>query len=101
MDDLMRKALRLGLGMVVVTQKKVENIVREFVEKGDLGKEEGEKIVREFMQQGEESEKQLEKKLEEMLEQIMTKLNLPTREEIDKLETRVRKLEKGSPGKKG
>lgn len=101
MDDMVRKAFRLGLGMIVVTQKKVESMVNEFVEKGDIGKEEGEKFVKEFLEKGEESEKQLEAKLEKMLNQIVVKLNMPTRQEFKKLESKVSRLEKElSAGKK-
>ena len=43
MQDLLKKAFSLGIGVLLVSKDKIEGIVNELVKRGELGQEEGKK----------------------------------------------------------
>lgn len=96
MQDIIKKALSLGLGTLLVSKDKIEDIVNELVKDGDLGQEEGKKLVNELVDKGEESLNELEGKIEKIVRGVMEKLNLPSRKELDELKSEIEQLKEKS-----
>ncbi len=92
MQDILKKALSLGLGALLVSKDKIEDVVNELVKKGELGQEEGKNLVNELIEKGEESVNEVEVKIEKIVKGIMEKLNLPTRKELDELKSEIEQL---------
>ena len=64
MIELIKKAVLTGIGVASLTKEKMEEISKEFVEKGKLSEEEGEKLVADMLKRAEDSRKSLEKQTE-------------------------------------
>ncbi len=92
MQDLLRKALSLGFGVLLVSKDKIEDVVNELVKKGELGQEEGKNLVNELIEKGEASMSEMEVKIEKIVKGVMEKLNLPTRKELDELKSEIEQL---------
>ena len=92
MQDLLKKALSLGFGALLVSKDKIEDVVNELVKKGELGQEEGKNLVNELIEKGEASVNEVEVKIEKIVKGIMEKLNLPTRKELDELKSEIEQL---------
>ncbi len=92
MQDILKKALSLGLGALLVSKDKIEDVVNELVKKGELGQEEGKNLVNELIEKGEASVNEVEVKIEKIVKGIMEKLNLPTRKELDELKSEIEQL---------
>jgi len=99
--DTVRKALLAGLGV----QEKVKEFVDDLIKKGELSEAQGATLLKEWMGKAEESSKSFNKTIGELITKTLERMNMPTRDEIDKLSrklqtlsARVRKLEGGSVG---
>ncbi len=92
MQDLLKKAFSLGLGALMVSKDKIEEVVNELVKKGELGQEEGKNLVNELIEKGEASMHEVEDKIEKIVKSVMEKLNLPTRKELDELKSEIEQL---------
>ncbi len=92
MQDLLKKALSLGLGALLVSKDKIEDVVNELVKKGELGQEEGKNLVNELVEKGEASMNELEVKIEKIVKNVTEKLNLPTRKELNEIKSEIEQL---------
>jgi len=102
MLELLRKAALAGLGVVTLKEEKVKEIVNDLIEQGELSKEEGSEFVKELRERLEKNKADLEKRLSEILKRTLDKMNLPTKEELNRLEeaqrdllARLERLERG------
>lgn len=96
MFEPLRKALLAGVG----AQEKVMELMEELVKKGELSESQGAKLVKEWSAQAEKSSSELNKTLSDVVTKAMQKMNLPKKDDIDKLSEavltlseKVRKLE--------
>ncbi|MDR4497765.1 MAG: phasin family protein [Candidatus Scalindua sp.] len=92
MQDLIKKALSLGLGAMLVSKDKVEEVVNELVKRGELGQEEGKTLVSELVKKGEASVNEVEGIIEKIVKSVMEKLSLPTRKELNELKSEIEEL---------
>ena len=92
MQDLFKKALSLGLGAMLVSKDKVEEVVNELVKRGELGREEGKTLVSELIKKGEAGVNEVEGIIEKIVKGVMEKLNLPTRKELNELKSEIEEL---------
>ena len=101
--DVIKRAMLAGLG----AQEKAKEFVDELVKAGELSKSDGASLVKEWVSKAEESRKDLDVKVKDAMAAAMEKLNIPTRDDIEKMEkklqnisARLTKLE-GGDGKGG
>lgn len=90
MDETIRKAVNLGLGALVMTREKMETLVDELVEKGEVGRDEGKELLNKLMEKGDKTRREIEKTVQDFIEE----LNLPSRDEFNELKAEVEKLKK-------
>ncbi|RLJ05400.1 MAG: polyhydroxyalkanoate synthesis regulator [Candidatus Aenigmatarchaeota archaeon] len=94
MKDFLKKAVNLGLGGLLVTKEKVEAIVSELVKEGEVRQEEAKKLVEELLKKGDEGKKEIGGQIEKLVRNIVAKLDLPSRKELNELKLEVEKLRK-------
>ncbi|MEJ2682818.1 MAG: phasin family protein [Candidatus Sulfobium sp.] len=94
--DVVRNALLAGFGV----QEKVREFVDDLVKKGELSESQGAKLVREWSEKFEKNTEDLSKSLNDMVAKTLEKMNLSTKddmqklnEKIDALSSRVSKME--------
>ena len=93
MFDLIKKTMLTGVGLAAMTRDKVEELARELIEKGEMTEKEGKDLVDEFMKKSEQAKKDLETKVEGIVEKVLGKMNLATKEDIRRLEEKIRHIE--------
>lgn len=86
--DALRKALLAGFGV----QEKVKELIDELVEKGEVSKSEGAKLVRDWSEKAEKSTSELNKTLSELINKTMERMNLPSKDDLDRLDKKVHSL---------
>jgi polyhydroxyalkanoate synthesis regulator phasin len=94
MFDLIKKTMLAGIGVAAITKDKVEQLAKEYIEKGQMTEKEGKEFVDEFMKKALHEKKDMETKLEESIQKVLKKMNVATRADIAKLEKRIKTLEK-------
>ncbi len=86
--DAVRKALLAGFGV----QEKVKEFIDELVKKGELSESQGAKVVKEWTEKAGKSSEQLSKSLSELVSKTLEKMNLPSKDDIEKLNKKIQSL---------
>lgn len=93
MDNLIKKVLYTGVGIVAATTERLQNSIDELVEKGKISEEEGKKVVDDVVKNAETQRPQLEGRFKRMVDAAFDKMNLPQGDAFSKLEKRIKSLE--------
>lgn len=100
MFEIIRRALMAGLGM----QAKAKEFIDELVKQGELSETQGARLIREWSDKADKTGKDLSKSIVDLVEKLLEKMNIPTRDEVEKLQrkvqslsARVKKLEEAMP----
>lgn len=88
MFDIVRNAVLAGFGV----QEKVKEFIDELVKKGELNESQGAKLVKEWAETADKTGEQLTKSLSEAVTKAMEKMNLPTKDDIEKLNKEIQSL---------
>jgi polyhydroxyalkanoate synthesis regulator phasin len=86
--ETVRNALLAGLGM----QQKVKEFIDDLVKKGELSESQGAKLVKEWSDKAEKGTDQFTKNFSEILTKTLNKMNLPTKDDIEKLNKKIQNL---------
>lgn len=93
MNDLIKKALSLGVGITVVSKERIEKYVDDLVKRGEVGQSESKELVAKLVQRGEEEQAELKRFVREQLQQVLKELHLATSDDVARLEARIAALE--------
>jgi polyhydroxyalkanoate synthesis regulator phasin len=94
MSDMFRKMGLFGIGVISLTQEKVEEFSQEMIKKGELSREEGKKFVQELISEREKQIQELEDKINERVTETFEKSGVVMKSDITALEKKIEKLEK-------
>lgn len=98
MESIFRRLLNAGIGVASKTTKFAEGFINDLVEKGKLSEDEGRKFMEDFEREGEEQRRIFEKEMNAYIEKAMQKMDIPSREDFQRLEERISILERSQPG---
>lgn len=94
MEDLIKKVLYTGVGLIATGTEKVQQSVNDLVDNDKISESEGKKIVDGFVKSTESKKTELEDRLKEMVEGVLNRLDLVRKSDLDDLKAKVAKLEK-------
>ncbi len=86
--DVMKSALMAGFGV----QEKVREFIDELVKKGELSESQGAKLVKEWSEKVDKSSSEWNKSISDIMSKTLEKMNIPTREDIEKLNKKLNNL---------
>jgi polyhydroxyalkanoate synthesis regulator phasin len=86
--NLIRNAMLAGFGMQEMVKKFLDNLVK----KGELSESQGAKLLKEWAEEAGKTSGQLSKNISEIITKTLKKMNLPTRDDIEKLNKEIRLL---------
>jgi polyhydroxyalkanoate synthesis regulator phasin len=90
MEITLKKLLLAGIGSVALTYEKAEDIINELVKKGEIAVKDGKEL-------SEELKRKIQNKSEDAgghLKDVLSGMNLATKEDIEELKKRIEELEK-------
>jgi len=99
MFDALRKAVLFGAGLAVMTTEKMKDFAEELVKRGEMSEKEAREALKEWMEKSKQARKDMEEKTEAMVNKVMSRMNFPTRAELDELKERLAKLEQAKKAK--
>ncbi len=94
MSNLIRKGMLMGFGILSLTREKAEEWIDELVRRGEISEKEGREAVDEFVEKSKEMRQDLSSRVESAVEEAVKKMNLATRDDLDKLKKKITALEK-------
>lgn len=86
--EIIKKAMLAGLG----AQEKAKEFVDELVKAGELSKSDASSLVKEWVSKAEDSRKEFDHKIKDAMAASLEKLNIPTRDDIEKMEKKLQNI---------
>jgi polyhydroxyalkanoate synthesis regulator phasin len=93
MEDILKKLIYQGLGVLSVTRDRAEKLIADLVEKGKMTEEEGRKFYEELASEGKKTADDLGHGVKDFIREQIEKSGIPSREEFEALTLRVAELE--------
>jgi polyhydroxyalkanoate synthesis regulator phasin len=91
---MVRKVLLAGMGAVALTQEEVEKIIHKLVERGELAEQDGKRVMREVMERRKKEAKKAEGEMDKRIEELLGRMSVPTKADIDSLSAKITELSK-------
>jgi polyhydroxyalkanoate synthesis regulator phasin len=92
MFETLDKMMLAGLGAISMTRERAEKIFDEYVSRGKLEKESRTGFVKEIMDAVDRNRQELEKLIDKQVRETVEHLNMPTQDDIQRLEQKIDKL---------
>ena len=86
MLDIIKKSIELGVGAFHVTTEKVEKLIDELIEMGEIPLEEKSKAVKEIMMKVRKQEKQIYTKVRDEVKNAFQEIGVATKEDMKELD---------------
>lgn len=93
MEDLFKKFLYTGVGLVSSTVEKIQSSVDKLVDEDKLSQDEGKKIVDDLVKNTETKREEFEGKLKNIVEEVMGRLNIGSQSQIKDIQDRLAAIE--------
>ncbi|UZR92830.1 phasin family protein [Chondrinema litorale] len=93
MEELLKKFLYAGVGIVALTAEKLQKVVDELVKEEKLSIEEGKKIVDDFMKNTEGKKDEFETQLKKVTEKTVKSFRFASKDDVETLKAKVEMLE--------
>ncbi len=93
LENLFKKAVYTGIGLLSVTKDKLEKTVEDLVNDDKLSASEGERIMKDFFKKTEEKKDEMEDGLKKSVDKVVKKFNFAKTTEIEELKNRIEALE--------
>jgi polyhydroxyalkanoate synthesis regulator phasin len=94
MLEEIRKGLLSGLGGVLLTKEKIEEISRKMVDEAKMSKEDARKLREDLLTTGERQWAQIQESISEAFRRGVKSLDIGSKSEVERLRERVDNLEK-------
>ena len=94
----LRRVLLAGVGAMALAQEEVEDFVNKLIERGEIAEKDGRKLVNDIMERrkskSQESTQRLEEEVERRMENLLNRMNVPSKSDIEKLNAKITELSK-------
>ncbi len=92
--ESLRRVLLASIGMVALTAEEISELVNKLVERGEIAEQEGKKLVSEIKEKRKKTTDQAEDVASTRMREMMDKMDIPTKSDIDALSTKIAALSK-------
>lgn len=93
MEDFLKKIISTGLGAAILAKNKAQELIDDLVNKGKMTEEEGNKFLNDLKEETDKSKSDFENELRVMMRKILDRMNIASRQDIERLEKRIKILE--------
>jgi|PlaIllAssembly_1097288.scaffolds.fasta_scaffold2035367_1 polyhydroxyalkanoate synthesis regulator phasin len=91
--DLIERTFLVGVGAAAFTKDRIQELVEEFVRRGELSGDEGREMVDRLVMRSREEARSAARRADSSLQGALRDFGVATRREVEDLELRVRQLE--------
>ncbi|MCK4503742.1 MAG: phasin family protein [Desulfuromonadales bacterium] len=94
MIEIVEKTLLTGIGAMALTQKKAEELVDDLKKRMNLSEDEGKNLLDKLRNTATENQKKLAELAQDEVKKACDRVGIVTTEEFEKLQAKVKQLEK-------
>jgi poly(hydroxyalkanoate) granule-associated protein len=95
-----RKILMASIGAVSLAQEEIETFINQLVERGEVAERDGRRWLSDVMERRKNQVKEVESDLEARIEDVLSRLNVPTKADIEALGSKIMSLTRKVDGLK-
>jgi polyhydroxyalkanoate synthesis regulator phasin len=99
MKELLHKAWLFSVGVFDFTKDKVEGLVQEMIQRGEITQQEGPEAVKQLLAKAQDAQQAMVEKVKEFTKNAIDEINVAKASELAALEARVAALEKALKGR--
>jgi poly(hydroxyalkanoate) granule-associated protein len=92
--EALHKVLLASIGAVVLAQEEIEDFVNKLVERGEIAEKDGRKVMVDVMDRRKKDAQKAEDQMTKRVEDVLGRMNVPTKTDIDALGEKVAALSK-------
>ncbi|MCD6595139.1 hypothetical protein J7L68_05620 [bacterium] len=96
MFDTIKKGLYLGFGAIAITKEKAEQLVDEFIKKGEAAVEEKPELVKKILEHAEDQERKITDLVDSAVRKAVDKAKVATKDDIAQLKEQISALKEKS-----
>jgi poly(hydroxyalkanoate) granule-associated protein len=89
-----RKVLLASIGAVALAQEEIEEFVNKLIDRGEIAERDGRKLMDELMEKRRKKTREAEEQLDERVEDLLDRMNVPTKADIEALSAKIAILTK-------
>jgi poly(hydroxyalkanoate) granule-associated protein len=89
-----RKLMLASIGAVALAQDELENLVQRLVDRGQIAEQDSKHLVREIMDRRRRETERAEEQVEKRVEELLQRMSVPTKSDIDALSAKIEALSK-------
>ncbi len=94
MAEMMRKVMLATIGAAVIAQEEIEALINRLVERGEIAEKDGKKLMHEMMDKRKNKTMKVEDEINKNISDVLERMNIPTRTDIDALSQKINGLSK-------
>jgi polyhydroxyalkanoate synthesis regulator phasin len=91
--DLIERTFLIGVGAAAFTKDRIQELVEEFVRRGELSSDEGREMVEKLVARSREEARSTMRRYDSPLQGALRDFGVTTRRDFEELEMRVRQVE--------
>jgi polyhydroxyalkanoate synthesis regulator phasin len=92
--NLVHQVLLAAIGAVALSQEELEKFVAKLVERGEIAEKDGKKMVRDLASKRRTQAVKVEEQLDKRIEDVLARMNVPSKADIDSLGGKIAALTK-------
>jgi poly(hydroxyalkanoate) granule-associated protein len=92
--EVARKVMLAGIGAVALAQDEIEDFVNKLIDRGQIAEKDGRKLIQDAMERRKKTTKAAEETLDKHVEELLARMNVPTKADLDALSTKITALTK-------
>lgn len=89
-----RRVLMASIGAVALTQDEMEKFVGRLVDRGEIAEKDGRKLVQDLVDRRRSQTVKVEEQMDRRIGDILARMNVPTKADIESLEAKLAALSK-------
>jgi polyhydroxyalkanoate synthesis regulator phasin len=93
MRESVRKLGLIGVGLWAMTEEKIDEMVKDLVDKETISRGEGKKVIQDVLVESKKQKVDLERKISDKIQNAISKKDMFTRRDMHELQSRIKILE--------
>jgi poly(hydroxyalkanoate) granule-associated protein len=94
MAEMLRKVMLATIGAAVIAQEEIEALINRMIERGEIAEKDGKKLMHEMMDKRKSKTIKVEDEINKNIADVLERMNIPTRTDIDALSQKINGLSK-------
>lgn len=94
MLEALRRVLLATIGAAVIAEEEIKSLIDRLVERGEIAERDGKKLYQEMMDKRKNKTAKLEDDISQSVEQVLEKMNIPTKTDVEELGQKIAGLSK-------